>query len=1797
MSPTELNTRSTGMRNRLLVRGCTLSVALTLMLLLVSFEPHGAGRAESPVPGQSTTLLPDGRVLVLGGEGAQGPTGAVGLLDPRTGVTTALPPLQQARAWHTATVLPDGTVLVFGGVTASGRPTATAEVIDPAAGTVTASGPLGLEARAGHTATLLTDGRVLVAGGEGTTGAPAVSAELWDPATGSVTPAPSTLASDRTRHTALLMPDGSVLLSGGTTRAGAALATAERLDPTALTVTQEPTPPAVPGPSDVPQVAATMPAADAAGVAGDIRVALRLSKPVDPASVHGGAVTLAGTNGPEAVTVVAAEGGRLLFLTPKAPLALGATYAVTLNGVLDTDGQSVAFTSTRFTTAAPPTATVTTTAAAAPHVHSAAPEDPDEHSHLPKVRPRAGTTGELDDLDWRGTRDKGGRPESRWQELPPMMGRPGETALSGQVLRLNGEPLANVTFAIGGAETRSDRTGRFLLRGVPTGRQGLLMDGSTANAPGRTYGSFFPGVDIVAGKTTVLPWTVWMPVIDMAHAVELPVPTTGPMVVTSPRIPGLEVHIPGNVILQTSEGPLTVMSLTRLSTERPPFPVPEGAKFLWTPQAHGAQVLKADGTPSPVGVRFILPNIEEHPPGARVDLWGHSVAKGWYVYGQGTVSADGKQIVPDPGVQFLRVTCIFLGQTPSYQVVTNPATVRADPVDVSTGLYTMEKTDLMLPDVIPIVLQRQHRSGDTSVGLFGMGQHDLYSMTLTSNPPSYTVVDLILGNGARVHFEATNPGDPLGSRIFEHTNSPTDWQKARVTYLSANDHWLVTRKDGVQYEFSGHWGSYLLAIRDPRGNQLTIDRVYTPPPLGDWARYSRWPLRITAPNGRRIEFTVDTTTTGQEVITQALDVATGRTVSYTYDGSKRLTLVTDAAGGMTSYTYDGTSQRIATITDPKSLTWLTNTYDGNGRVTQQTNADSTTYQFAYTLDGNGKVTQTDVTDPRGNVERLTFNGAGHVLTATRAYGTALAQTTTYTRDSTTNLPTRITAALGRNTDFTYDSSGNVLTVTRLAGTGNAVTTTATYTSAYNQLATLTDPLSHTTTFAYDAVGNLTTVTDPLSHTTTLTYDAQGNVLTATTSLSQTTTFSYLLGDLYTITNPLGQTTTRFTDGGGRMLALTNPLGQRTRYAYDALNQLTQITDSLGGQIQFSYDGNGNLLSLTDARSNATTYAYNSMDRATSRTDPLTHAETYAYDNNGNPTTFTDRKSQVTSTTYDALDRPTLVTYQDSSTTAYTWDAGNRLTQLVDSISGTITRTYDDLNRLTQEVTPQGTISYSYDAAGRRTSMTVQGQTQVTYTYDNADRLTQITQGSTTVTIAYDNANRRTSLTLPNGVVTEYAYDAASRLTGLTYKLSGTPIGTLTYAYDAAGNRTEVGGTWARTALPTAPTSATYNAANQQTAFGGTTQTFDLNGNMTSDGTVTYTWDARNQLVSLTGGSTANFQYDPQGRRTSKTINSTQVGFLYDGLNPIEELNGSTPTANLLIGLGIDEYLTRTDSTGTRAYLTEALGSTVALTDNSGTVEASYTYEPFGATSTAGTPGGNSFDYTGREDDGTGLKYYRARYYHPGRGRFLSEDPVGFAAGDANLFAYTFNKPTDFRDPTGNVVPAAALVLGAACVGGAPFGIASVAVMVGRKPTLPEATYGAALGCGMGMMTVVSAGAAAVGAGAGVAVGAGGGAVTGVAAAGWTMLQSAGAKLERIASKFGTTTDALLEQAAQSNARYTDTLMKNSGNINVFIQRPDGAAGFVRVTLDPSGSRVISTGLMRATQVGQGIINGRFVQIP
>jgi YD repeat-containing protein len=851
-------------------------------------------------------------------------------------------------------------------------------------------------------------------------------------------------------------------------------------------------------------------------------------------------------------------------------------------------------------------------------------------------------------------------------------------------------------------------------------------------------------------------------------------------------------------------------------------------------------------------------------------------------------------VTRDERQKFFVVRCALPMGAPASVPALNPVIAgrrTGDPVDPATGLLVYEKTDLVLPDVIPIVITRKYRQLDSTLRPFGLGMSLDYQMFLAGDQATFTYADLVLGDGSRIRYDRISAGTGYADAILEHTAASSGFFKSRLSWDASRGGWQLLFLSGTIYRFvNSNPGPFLSEVQDRWGNRLSISRV------GDGVGHLNARIaRITSPNGRWVDFIYS----GSDRVAQIKD-HTGRTVTYTYWSSQRMTSVTDVGGGVTQYTYDA-SQRMATITDARNIVYLTNEYDTASRVVRQTQADSTTWQLAYTLDANGKIIQTDVTNPRGYVNHLTFDAAGYVLTDTQAQGTAVAQTTTYTRNAASHRVDSVTDALGRQTTYSYDANNNVTSVTRLAGIGGAVTTSFSYEVNFQQLAAITDPLGHTTTLAYDGIGNLASITDPLSHVTTLTYNAAGQPLTITAPAGATT-LTYEDGDLASVTDAANQTTLRFSDVLGRPISMTNPLGQRTRLAYDALNRLTQVTDPRGGVTQFGYDANGNLLSVTDARGNATTYAYNAMDRVTTRTDPLSRAESYGYDANGNLTSVTDRKSQTSSLTYDALDRVTQRTFAGGATIAYTWDAGDRLTQVVDSVAGTITRTYDNLDRLLTETTPTGTVSYTYDAAGRRASLAVPGQATIIYGYDAADRLTSLTQGGAVATYEYDDANRRTRLTLPNGVKTEYAYDAASRLTGLTYKLGGATLGDLTYTYDAASQRAKLGGAWARTLLPTAVTGATYDAANQQTAFNGQSQTFDLNGNLTGDGTNTYSWNVRNQLGSVSGPIPASFVYDPVGRRRRKTINGTVTDFVYDGLNPVRETTGAT-TVDLLTGLG------------------------------------------------------------------------------------------------------------------------------------------------------------------------------------------------------------------------------------------------------------------------------------------------------
>ena len=176
-----------------------------------------------------------------------------------------------------------------------------------------------------------------------------------------------------------------------------------------------------------------------------------------------------------------------------------------------------------------------------------------------------------------------------------------------------------------------------------------------------------------------------------------------------------------------------------------------------------------------------------------------------------------------------------------------------------------------------------------------------------------------------------------------------------------------------------------------------------------------------------------------------------------------------------------------------------------------------------------------------------------------------------------------------------------------------------------------------------------------------------------------------------------------------------------------------------------------------------------------------------------------------------------------------------------------------------------------------------------------------------------------------------------------------------------------------------------------------------------------------------GTTTVSYQYDALGRRTKRTQGSTVTKFIYDGLDVLADDNAGTLT-KYLNGLGIDDKLRMQTGSSVSYFLTDHLGSTNGLANSSGSVISSTNYDSFGNASNSTFP--SRYQYTGREYDSfTGLHYYRARFYDAKLGRFISEDPIGLASGEINIYSYAKNNPIRFKDPDGKSPLLFAAVIG------------------------------------------------------------------------------------------------------------------------------------------------------------------------
>jgi RHS repeat-associated protein len=839
----------------------------------------------------------------------------------------------------------------------------------------------------------------------------------------------------------------------------------------------------------------------------------------------------------------------------------------------------------------------------------------------------------------------------------------------------------------------------------------------------------------------------------------------------------------------------------------------------------------------------------------------------------------------------------------------------------------------------------------------------------------------------------------------------------------------------------------------PLSSSVTISGTgFGPSQSNSTLTFNSTTATVTSWSDTSITTTVPTgASTGPVTVEVANDTVFGPTFEVT--GSLELT---DSLGHQTSYS--------AGMVGGK---WYVASAQGSG-CSSCTVRGTIQNQF----DSYGNVTS--LTDALGYVTSYTYDSNANVLETVQPVVGGTAPTTTYTYNSFGEV-LAMTDPLGHVTTNIYDSHGNLLSVTLPGPSGTAPPSITQF--AYNSLGELTqitDPLGRISTITYTSVGYIATITDPQSNVTTYAYDSRGNRTSVTDALNHQTTFAYDSGNrLLTITYP-DTTTASFTyDYRGRRITATDQNGKKTTYAYDDADRLTSVTDPANNVTQYNYDTESNLLSIEDANSHTTSFTYDAFGRVTETTFPSTHYEQYAYDADNDLTSKTDRNGNTITYVYDALNRLTQKSYPNSTSVEYTYDLVGKVLQVNDP-TGTYGFSYDNMGRLIGTTTqytflPSNnfTNSYTYDANSNRLTLTDPQGGVTSYAYDTLNRLSTLTPptafSSSGFGFTYDALSRRTQMTRPNGVTTNYTYDNLSHLLSVLHQVSSSTIDGAAYTYDSAGNRT------AKTNELSAVTSNytydplyeltqvtqatnttesysydpvgnrlsslgvssyTNNSSNELTSTSAASYAYDANGNTTSKtvsgNTTNYTWDYENRLTSVvlpgTGG-TVTFKYDGLAHRVQKAFTqgstTTTTNYLYDGNNAVADVdqNGNV-FARYTATQTIDEPLAELRSTTTSYYAQDGLGSITSLTTSAGALGNTYTYNSFGNLTASTGSIVNRFQYTAREfDPETGIYFYRARYYDPTIGRFISEDPLG-VRDNLDMYVYVRNNAASYNDPFG-----------------------------------------------------------------------------------------------------------------------------------------------------------------------------------
>ncbi|MBU1406366.1 MAG: hypothetical protein KKE82_02685 [Proteobacteria bacterium] len=931
-------------------------------------------------------------------------------------------------------------------------------------------------------------------------------------------------------------------------------------------------------------------------------------------------------------------------------------------------------------------------------------------------------------------------------------------------------------------------------------------------------------------------------------------------------------------------------------------------------------------------------------------------------------------------------------------------------------------------------LYRLDRKGGGYVGFSATGQPteivDKNGNAVIFSYVNKALVELTGPTGKRIQV-ATDASDRI-TQLVEATGKTTGF-----TYDSTDNLTSITDPAGQKQQFAYNGDHNLTAKTNPAGqtttyNYDTNDRISSSVDAAGLVRtvaYSGAVTKFTDSMGAATEYTTDT---NQHIVSKK--DSQGKVSTITWDEQGNKTSITDATG--TVYMSYDTNGNLLSRTDQMGKT-TSYGYDAQNNLLSVTSPTGETTSFTYDAAGN-RLTSTD---PMGNITSYAYDSKGQIVAITNAQG----RTTSLYYDSAGNLA-RIVDPNNASTSLTYDASGNVVTLTDAAGN--------TRTFAYdllNRLVSAKDPLGHTTSHGYDALGNRIATADANGNQSGAVYDQRNRVIQLIDALGQVTEIYY---------NEEGG-----DRGDNKPTAVTDAAGHTTWFNYDSLGRVIREIDHLGRQTNLQYDAAGNLASRTDARGRTMSYSYDALGRLLQKTGSDGSVATFQYDARGR-LSYAGNQHIAYGLTYDTLGRLTGITDSNKRTVSYQYDAMGNRTRMTMPDGGAVGYTYDAANRLSRIASFLGDFSFSYDGLGNRTKLTYPNGVATNYGYDPAGRLTAIlAQGGRRDSInsysyTHDAVGNRLSKTVSLGdhnrkdTRYDYTYDATYQLTQALPVVLRDEKGrgrgydsedgsreheryrrAENFVYGAVGNRLRG---------PGHADASVYNELNQLLANKTEEFRYDANGNLIYKAGLaeddeddyeqqgwSYEYDLENRLVKATkigdhGSRVISFKYDPFGRRIEKKVEEKEhrrteastTSYVYDNEDIILEISGKS-ASRYVHGPGIDEPLAMEQKRNTYFFHADGLGSIVNLTDQRGRVVQSYEYSSFGRMKVHGGEVKQPYGYTGREwDKETGLYYYRARYYDPKGGRFISKDPIGFAGGDVNLYRYVQNNPVSNIDPSG-----------------------------------------------------------------------------------------------------------------------------------------------------------------------------------